>query len=90
MAAQTGGNAELQAGQAVIIERIDNMKTDVREKHIQNRKDIHDIRAQLEELFGELWKLKLKIAFYSGAGSVIGAIVGVVASKIFEALVHHN
>lgn len=66
--------ADLDKGQAVILEKIDNIKEDVNTKHAQNRSSIHDLKNDIHEVCEEVWKLKVKIAGYAAVSGVITAI----------------
>lgn len=64
---------------------IEDAKTDVDEKHRQNRSDVHKIYGELQKLNDQIWLLKLKIAGYAGGGSAIA--VGL--EQFIKWLVHH-
>jgi hypothetical protein len=67
--------ASLDKGQAVILERIINMKDDINTKHEQNRSSIHSINNRLQIIQDSVWKLKIKIAAYSAVAGVITTII---------------
>jgi hypothetical protein len=67
--------ASLDKGQAVILERIVNMKDDINTKHEQNRSSIHSINNRLQIIQDGLWKLKIRIAVYSAVAGVFTTII---------------
>ena len=60
--------ATLDKGQAVILNRIENIQRDVETKHKQNRDSIHTINANVQHCIDDIWNLKIKIAGYSALG----------------------
>lgn len=74
----------LHAGQQVMIERVENLKSDLNTKHSQNRKDIHDIKGEVEDVKNQIWMLKLKLAAYAAGGSIGGGSIAAVIIKIVE------
>lgn len=74
----------LHAGQQVMIERVENLKSDLNTKHSQNRKDIHDIRSEVQEVQQQIWMLKLKLAAYAAGGSIGGGSIAAVIIKVME------
>jgi hypothetical protein len=77
--------ASLDKGQAVILERIINMKDDINTKHEQNRSSIHSINNWLQIIQDDVWKLKIKIAVYS---AVAGVITTIITSTIAAGIKH--
>jgi hypothetical protein len=67
--------ASLDKGQAVILERIVNMKDDINTKHEQNRSSIHSINNRLQIIQDRLWTLKIKIAVYSAVAGIFTTII---------------
>lgn len=55
----------------VLVERIDNLKVDLNEKHNQNRNSIHKLNGEVSRLNDQIWLLKLKIAGWAGGGSAL-------------------
>jgi hypothetical protein len=76
--------AGLDKGQAVILERIDNMKKDIDDKHKQNRSSIHSLHGMLQTIQDDVWNLKVKIAVYSSVAGVITTIVTALVKIGFE------
>lgn len=70
----------------VLVERIDNLKVDLNEKHHQNRNSIHKLNGEVERLNTQIWLLKLKIAGWAGGGSAIS--VGIL--EFFKWLLTHK
>ena len=60
---------------AVIVERVNNLKEDLDEKHDQNTRAIHAMRNDIQNLSQQIWLVKLKIAGYAAGGGVITGIV---------------
>lgn len=60
---------------AVIVERVNNLKEDLDEKHLQNRQDIHKMRSDIQVLSQQIWLVKLKIAGYAAGGGVLTGVV---------------
>jgi hypothetical protein len=58
---------------AVLIERMENLKRELDEKHSQNRRDIHLLRNKQQEILDAVWLIKLKLALWSGGGGVLTA-----------------
>lgn len=75
---------DLKVGQAVTLERLDNMQRDVNEKHEQNRNSIHDMRAVLQKVVDDIWKLKLKLAGYAAVGGAIAASVAKLIEHVLK------
>lgn len=67
---------DLKVGQAVMLERIDNMQKDVNTKHEENQRDKHKFRNDIQNIANDVWKLKIKIAGYSAVGGAIAAVIG--------------
>ena len=70
---------------AVLEERLKGLREDLQSKHTQNRKDIHDIKDEIQTLNNQIWLIKLKIASYAGGGSA--AAVSIV--EFIKWLIHH-
>jgi hypothetical protein len=68
----------------VLIERIENLKLTLDEKHTQNRKDIHLLRNDVQSLTNQIWLIKLKLAAYAAGGSVLGGSVATGIIKLIE------
>lgn len=75
---------DLAVGQAVLTEKIAQLRLDSSEKHIQNRRDIHRITNGLQDVSDKVWKLQLKIVGFSTLGGVVATIVG----EIIKAVIH--
>lgn len=74
--------ADLDKGQAVILNKLENIVKDVDSKHTQNRSSIHDIREELHKAVDEIWKLKIKIAGYAAIAGVITSVAIHYAEKL--------
>lgn len=74
----------LHSGQQVMIERVENLKTDLNTKHSQNRRDIHDIKNEVQEVKDQIWMLKLKLAAYAAGGSIGGGSIAAIIIKVIE------
>jgi hypothetical protein len=61
---------------AVLVERIENLVKSLDDKHGQNRKDIHQMKNDIQQLTNQIWLIKIKLAAYaaSGAGAGVGII----------------
>jgi hypothetical protein len=66
---------DLAIGQAVLNEKLSNLKQETTEKHIENKKDFRILKTELERNSKELLTLKIKLASYSAAGGVVTAVV---------------
>lgn len=64
----------LDKGQAVLLERLTNIQTDVELKHAQNRGSIHHLNTMVQHCIDDIWKLKLKIAGYSALAGVATSV----------------
>ena len=75
---------DLKVGQAVLNEKINQLRLDSTDKHTQNRRDIHSIKNGMQDLSDKVWRLQLKIVGFSTLGGVIATIVG----EIIKAIIH--
>jgi len=66
---------DLAIGQAVLNEKLSNLKIDTTEKHSQNRKDLHSLEQKVTKVSTDILTLKIKLASYSAAGGVITAVI---------------
>jgi hypothetical protein len=57
---------------AVLVERIENLRDSLEEKHKQNRGDIHKMENEIQALTNQIWLIKLKLAGFSAAGASAG------------------
>lgn len=87
--------ADLDKGQAVIKNQIDNLeknsakenreiREDLEEKHVENRASIHKLRTDLQKVCDEVWKLKIKIAGYAAIGGAVASVAGHYIEKMFQ------
>lgn len=58
----------------VLVERVENLKGSLEEKHGQNRRDIHAMRNDMQTLAHEVWLIKIKITAYATGAGILTAI----------------
>lgn len=59
----------------ILNERVENLRKNLDEKHLQNRRDIHMLRNGQQEVLDAVWKIRVKLASWSAASGILTALV---------------
>lgn len=79
---------QIYAQLKVVQNEITNMKSDINNKHLENRADYNRLDMRVTDLDKALWRVKIKIATYSALGSLFGGVVTSLIVKGIQSAMH--